>query len=208
MKTRLSRLRRELIASGLDAYLVIKNTRYFAGTSAGAAVIVPSEGEPILLCKRLELERARRESDIRKIYAYFPSRVPLQRGERVFFGELWQLIAERLKEMDALIVGYDGMSSEALHKLRDAYEANYRERPELVLGLCAAKSKREQDWLRKAARLAARGMLCASELIRAGRTELEIAAEAEYAMRKAGSGGTPFSTIVASGRNSWLPTPL
>ena len=195
-------LRRELIASGLDAYLVIKNTRYFAGTSAGEAVIVPSEGEPILLCKRLELERARRESDIRKIYAYFPSRVPLQRGERVFFGELWQLIVERLKEMDALVVGFDGMSSEVL---RDAYEVNYRERPELVLGLCMVKSRQELNWLHKASWLATRGMLCASELVQAGRTELEIAAEAEYAMRKAGSDGTPFSTIIASGRNSWLP---
>ena len=184
---------------------MIKNNRYFAGTSTGEAVIVPSEGEPILLCKRLELERARRESDIQKIYAYFPSRVPLQRGEPVFFGELWQLIAEHLREIDARVVGFDGMGSEALHKLRGAYEVNYREKPELALGLCTVKSKQELGWLRKAARLAAKGMLCASELIRAGRTELEIAAEAEYTMRKAGSGGTPFSTIVASGRNSWLP---
>jgi Xaa-Pro dipeptidase len=48
-------------------------------------------------------------------------------------------------------------------------------------------------------------MRTAAELIEEGRTELEIAAEAEHEMRKAGSEGTPFNTIVASGRNSWLP---
>jgi len=44
-----------------------------------------------------------------------------------------------------------------------------------------------------------------AELIENGRCEIEIAAEAEYAMRKAGSEGVPFNTIVASGKNSWLP---
>jgi Xaa-Pro aminopeptidase len=53
--------------------------------------------------------------------------------------------------------------------------------------------------------LAMKGMRCATELMEIGRTELEIAAEIEYEMRKAGSEGTPFNTIVASGKNSWIP---
>ena len=36
-------------------------------------------------------------------------------------------------------------------------------------------------------------------------TEKELAAEAEYAMRKAGSDGTSFNTIVASGEKSAYP---
>jgi Xaa-Pro dipeptidase len=83
--------------------------------------------------------------------------------------------------------------------------ASYRELPELMLELRKVKSGREVALLRKAARIAAGGMRCAAELIEVGRSELEIAAEAERAMRKAGSEGTPFPTIVASGKNSWLP---
>ena len=43
------------------------------------------------------------------------------------------------------------------------------------------------------------GMKAAAENIRAGVTEKEIAAEAEYAMRKAGSDGVAFETIVSCG---------
>ncbi|MEM2674793.1 MAG: M24 family metallopeptidase, partial [Candidatus Hadarchaeales archaeon] len=57
----------------------------------------------------------------------------------------------------------------------------------------------------RSARIAEAGMKRASELIEPGRTEREIAAEAEYLMRKSGSEGTPFPTIVASGANSWIP---
>lgn len=193
-----------MITRGLDAFLAVQNARYLAGTTAAAAVIISDE-EPLLICKRLELDRAKRESVIKEVYAYFPQRVPLRRSERVFFGEFWELIATCLRELRTRIVGHDGVKLETLQKLRSVHKADYRELPELIMEMRKIKSKREISWLRKAARLAAKGMARAAELIDEGRSELEIAAEAEYVMRKNGSEGTPFSTIVASGENSWLP---
>jgi len=200
----LRELRAKLVAKELDAFVAIRNARYLSGTTAAAAVIV-SMREPTLLCKRLEFDRAKRESVIKNIQAYFPRRVSLRRDERVYFGEFWQLLAKRLMELNAQKVGYDGLGWETLRKLRNAHRADYRELPELIIEMRKIKSKREISWLRRAAELAIKGMARAAELIEEGRSELEIAAEAEYAMRRGGSEGAPFNTIVASGKNSWLP---
>jgi Xaa-Pro aminopeptidase len=48
-------------------------------------------------------------------------------------------------------------------------------------------------------------MKTASEIARPGIKEKEVAAEIEYAMRKAGSDGSAFETIVASGVTSAFP---
>ncbi len=159
----------------------------------------------MLLCSRLEFEQAKRESWIRDVRAFSSWRAPLRRGERVYFRKPWQLVADCLGELCARVVGYDGGRRELLRRLRGAHVASYRELPEIVLELRKIKSREEVALLRKSAKIAARGMRCAAELIAAGRSELEIAAEAEYEMRRAGSEGTPFPMIVASGRNSWLP---
>ena len=198
-------LKEELNKRGLDAFLAVQNTRYLAGTTAGKAVIVPADGEPVLICSRLELEQAKRESSIRDIRAFSGWKVPLQRGERVYFRKPWQLIAECLKKFGARAVGFDSLRFETLRKIRSAHDASYRELPELVLDLRKVKSRQELGWLKHSAKIAVKGMRCAAELIEAGRTELEIAAEAEHAMRLAGSEGTSFDTIVATGRNSLLP---
>jgi len=204
LQSRVRKLRAELAAKGLDAFISVQNARYLSGTTAAAAVIVSDEG-PVLLCSRLEFDRAKRESTIKDIQTYFPRRVPLRRDERVYFGEFWQLLAERLKRLNARKVGYDCLRRETLQKLQSAHKADYLELPELITEMRKIKSAQEISWLRKAAGLAVEGMFRATEFIDEGRSELEIAAEAEYAMRKKGSEGTSFSTIVASGENSWLP---
>lgn len=205
MRDRIRRLKEGLNKRGLDTFIAVQNTRYLAGTTAGKAVIVPSDGEPVLICSRLELEQARRESSIRDIRAFSGWKVPLQHEERVYFLKPWQLITECLKKFGAHAIGFDNLGLETLRKIRGAHDASYRELPELVLDLRKVKSRQELGWLKHSAKIAVRGMRCAAGLIEAGRTELEIAAEAEHTMRLAGSDGTPFDTIVASGRNSWLP---
>jgi Xaa-Pro aminopeptidase len=204
LQSRVRKLRAEMAAKGLDAFISVQNARYLSGTTAAAAVIISDEGT-VLLCSRLEFDRAKRESIIKDIQAYFPRRVPLRRDERVYFGEFWQLLAERLKMLNVRKVGYDGLRRETLQKLQGAHKADYMELPELVAKLRKIKSAEEVSLLKKAAGLAVEGMTRAAEFIDKGRTELEIAAEAEYAMRRKGSEGTSFSTIVASGENSWLP---
>jgi len=189
---------------GLDAFVAVKNAHYLSNTSAASAVIV-AKRKSILLCSRMELDRAGQQSPIKDIRAYSPGRVPLRKGERASFGKLERVIAGCLEELGAREIGFDEIKPETLTKLRGAYEASYHKLPELIWDLREIKTKKEIGWLRKSAAIAQRGMKRAEELIEEGRSELEIAAEVEYEMRKSGSEGAPFNTIVASGKNSWLP---
>ncbi len=202
---RIKKLKRELNIHGLDAFLAIQNTRYLSSTTTGKAVIVPLDGDPVLICSRLEFEAASRESRIRDIRAYSSWRATLRRGERVSFLESWLLVAEVLKEFGTQAVGYDRAGKNLIRKIRNAHGASYKETPEIMKNLRMIKSPEELNLLRQSANIAVKGMNCANESIEPGRTELEIAAEVEYRMRKAGSEGTPFPTIVGSGKNSLLP---
>jgi Xaa-Pro aminopeptidase len=63
----------------------------------------------------------------------------------------------------------------------------------------------ELEKIRKACQIADKGIAIAVETIEAGRSEIQVAAEVEYAMRKAGSEAIPFDTIIASGHRSAFP---
>ncbi|MBN1216591.1 MAG: aminopeptidase P family protein [Candidatus Lokiarchaeota archaeon] len=67
------------------------------------------------------------------------------------------------------------------------------------------KTKEEIDNIKNAAQLGIIGLKRILEDIKEGKTEIELAAEAEYEMRRAGSEGTSFDTIVASGHRSAFP---
>lgn len=67
------------------------------------------------------------------------------------------------------------------------------------------KTQAEMDRMRKAGELGIIGFKAIYNVIKEGMTEKELAAEAEYEMRKAGSDGTSFDTIVASGTQSAFP---
>jgi Xaa-Pro dipeptidase len=67
------------------------------------------------------------------------------------------------------------------------------------------KDPTELASIRKAAELTDAGVKAALNAIKVGVREYEVAAEMEYAMRKLGSEGVAFDTIVASGARSAFP---
>jgi Xaa-Pro aminopeptidase len=67
------------------------------------------------------------------------------------------------------------------------------------------KTKQEIERMKKAADLGIIGFRGIYESIKEGKTEKELAAIAEFEMRKAGADGTSFDTIVASGSRSAYP---
>jgi Xaa-Pro aminopeptidase len=75
----------------------------------------------------------------------------------------------------------------------------------LVENLRAVKDATEIDRLRDAARLGSEVMEETIRLIRPGVTELDIAAEIGYRMRRKGASGESFEAIVAAGPRSALP---
>lgn len=67
------------------------------------------------------------------------------------------------------------------------------------------KTQEEIERIKKAAKIGEVGFQAIVDIIEAGMTEKALAAEAEYAMRKAGAEGRSFETIVASGTQSAFP---
>ena len=76
---------------------------------------------------------------------------------------------------------------------------------EPVRALRRVKDEEELELMRRAGELTSEGMNAAYEAVKPGVREYEVAAEIEYAMRKKGSWGTAFETIVASGVRSSFP---
>ena len=64
------------------------------------------------------------------------------------------------------------------------------------------KEVAEVECMREAARVAAAGMTAARKALRVGVREIDVAGEAEYAMRRAGAEGWASATYVASGSRS------
>jgi Xaa-Pro aminopeptidase len=91
--------------------------------------------------------------------------------------------------------------------LREAAGAKVRWKPAmgLVESLREIKGPAELDAMRHAAKLGSEVMTEAIALIRPGVSELDLAAEIDYRMRRMGASGPSFETIVAFGTRSALP---
>jgi Xaa-Pro aminopeptidase len=92
-------------------------------------------------------------------------------------------------------------------RLKSAAGAKVRWKPltGTVEVLREIKSPAELDSMRDAAKLGSEVMQEVISLVRPGVSELELAAEVDYRMRRKGASGPSFETIVASGTRSALP---
>lgn len=184
-----------------DAFLVTNgaNLLYFAGFPGTACILVPKKGESTIYVYSVNYEQAKAEAKEFKV-------------ELVKTGEdLATKISKKVKASKTKKLGLDtitGVPSVAdylkLKKvLRGIAEIKIDNEP--VRTLRKVKDEEEIKLMRKAGELTSEGMKAAYEAIKPGVREYEVAAEIEYAMRKNGSRGTAFETIVASGVRSAFP---
>lgn len=162
------------------------NITYFANTSSATALLITENGENILYASTVNYEQAKAEAENVAVEC-------LRRGENVL---------ERIgKQVGSASLCVDVLSIESWRALGKALNGENRLEADsqLIRDLRKIKDPQEISLIREACRIADIGMKTAQEVIRPGIKEKEVAAEAEYAMRKAGSDGVAFDTIVASG---------
>lgn len=179
IEARLALFQAGLPAEGLDAALVVEQTDlyYLAGTAQSAHLVVPADGEPVLLVRRT-LERAREES-------------PLARIEPL----------ASLRELPAAL-RHAGLAGGRLGMELDVVPAalylGYARRLEgfeladcsaLLRRLRAVKSAWELEQMRTAAAQIAPVADWMAEVVRAGMTEIELGAEIDRRLRLAGHQG-------------------
>ncbi len=168
------------------------NITYFTNFPGATALLIPEQGENVLYVSGVNYEQAKAEVKGASVEL-------LKRGEN--------LMEKIAKQAPAKKFSVDTLPVESWRTLAKAVGGEEKLQPanNLIRELRKTKTQEEIQLIREACKLANIGMKTASETVGAGVKEKEVAAEIEYAMRKAGSDGTAFETIVASGVTSAFP---
>src|SRR5436309_11766068 len=197
-RARQEALVRALDAEALDGLVVTShaNIRYLTGFSGSAAVVAVTPADVGLVTDFRYDEQARAEAGA-------VARVEVD-GTSV-----WDRFFKELATLGSLgTLGYEAqaLSVHDAERFAQAGKAwRWMSTTELVERLRAAKDDGEVAAIRSAAMLAGDALRETLAQVRAGMTELAIAGVLEGALRRRGSEGHPFATIVASGPRSALP---
>jgi Xaa-Pro aminopeptidase len=180
-----------------DAFLVTEesNLFYLTGTPGAACLVIPKKGEGKIYVYGVNYEQTKAEAKGFKIEL-------LKRGQK-----LGEKLGPSLKALKVKKLASDALSYELHRLIAKAIRghAKLKAQGDLVRGLRKVKDTEELSLMRKAGEITVAGMKAAYETIKPGITEIDVAAEIEYAMRKKGAYGTAFDTIVASGIRSAYP---
>jgi Xaa-Pro aminopeptidase len=195
---RIDALKQKAFVEGkFDGYLIFNsaNLIYLTGYSGASALLVPRNGENTVYVYGVNYAQA--EAELSEFAVEL-----VKRGEKLTDKTAKQASALGIRRLavDALNVeGWRSLSK----SLGDGKTLEVDSR--CLQELRRVKDENEVKLLRKAAELTSEGMRVAREVVVAGVKEYEVAAEIEYAMRKRGSSGVAFETIVASGVCSAYP---
>jgi Xaa-Pro aminopeptidase len=189
-----------MVKAGIDALVVsgLHNLFYLSGfTGSNATLIVSPDSVDLFTDSRYTIQ-AREESGDASIHIPKEA-LPDAAGHRL------RTMAKR----GTLRTGYEPghLNLNEWARLEKAAGKKIRWKPAggLVESLREIKSPIELDAMRRAANLGSEVMTEAINQIREGMTELELAAEIDYLMRRKGASGPSFETIVASGARAALP---
>jgi Xaa-Pro dipeptidase len=166
---------------GLDAALVVQSADlvYLTGTAQNAHLVVPAEGEPLLLVRR-DLERARAESALRRIEPFTSLRGLPAAFAAAGLGERFRLGLELDVLPAASYLRYGGLLPGA--ELGDCMPALWSAR--------SRKSEWELARIRAACVQSRLALEYAPELLVPGRLEVDVLSELGHHMRLHGHEGT------------------
>ena len=191
-------LARALEAEGLDGVLVTSraNIRYLTGFSGSAALVAATRADLLLVTDFRYDEQARAE-------AAAVARVEIESTS------VWERLFKELATLGSLVaVGYEAhaLTVKDAERLTEGGKPwRWKPTTELVERLRVRKDAGEVAAIKSAAVLAGEALAGTLRHVRPGLTELEIAGLLEGALRRLGSEGHPFPTIVASGPRTALP---
>ncbi len=203
-RRRIEQAQQMMAEQGLDLLFVNnrENLIYFTGLTQieCLAVLIPREGEACAVTLWLDADYVRRQSGLATYGYLFPRET------------LAAKCIERMRAYDvsAPRIGFERyfVAYGVFDALRQAFPPeNFVNAGDLLYRLRSVKDAGEVALMREAGRIVAAGMAAAARAVRPGVREYEVLAEAEYAMLKAGSDGSPFRPQVVSGDRALLTHP-
>jgi Xaa-Pro dipeptidase len=194
---RIEHLQENLLKNALNGYLVtnIQNIYYLTGfldvPNPYLALFIPVNTDPILFTPPLSYAAAQENAE----------NCIIQKVTRQ--DAMTKLITE-LKGHQSM--GFDNLSISMYLLLVSTLSSHrFTQNQDIIWTLRRIKDDQEIALIRQAAKLTDRGAIAGCEFLSGGVKEYEVAAEIEYAMRRAGSEGIAFETVVASGPRAAFP---
>jgi Xaa-Pro aminopeptidase len=203
-KQRLQRAQERMRQRDIDAYLILTHDDYiyfFGEDRYQPRAIIPAKGPPTVITFRGE------EDEIRETSGMDDVRIFSTVGQQI--KDVVQVMRQLSGGRTSLTIGVQMWFSTPAFLLNMFRRANPQVRvvdiAPVMDELRMAKDEGEIALMRSAGEVASIGMEAAVKALRPGITENEVAAEAEYAMRKAGGQRTATPIFVNSGvRSGWL----
>jgi Xaa-Pro aminopeptidase len=198
-RDRLKRLRRRISESDAAALVVthLPNVRYLSGFTGSAGILVVQSGSATLFTDGRYAVQAPQQVKPAGVRVIIPPASILNAA-----GEFLGSTKKRLVAFDPsqfTVTQHKDLKRAAGSRVSWLAASGWVEDLRLI------KSAGEIAKMRAAARLISKVFDQVVPLIRPGVTELDLAAEIDYRMRKLGASGPSFETIVASGPRSALP---
>jgi len=193
---RIQHLKKSFQKNQLDGFIVADeiNMIYLTGFDGAARLLIPAHGESLLYVYGVNYDAAKATAKNCNIEL-------LKRGE-----DANKKVADQCKRLKLKKIGFDNLDVASFLTIRKSLKkTKLKSEGQAIWDLRKVKDQTELRCIRKAAELTDEGARAAVEAIKPGMREYEVAAEVEYAMRKRGSEGTAFDTILASGLRSAYP---
>ncbi len=200
VKPRLQEVRQAIGDSGADALIIthLPNVFYVCGFSGSNAVLLLLDDAMHLFTDGRYTIQAHDQAPDARVHI---TRIPL--AEQC--GEFLRARSSR----KGLRVAFEAASLNVGEwtRLKKSAGARIRWKPTagLVERIREIKSAEELDVMRQSARVASEVVAEAPDFVRPGVSEMDVAAEIDYRLRRKGASASSFDTIVASGPRSALP---
>lgn len=196
LSKRLISFRSKLTELKLDGALIAKreNYMYLSGFTGTSANLLITQNKAYLLTDFRYVEQSSKQAPLFEIIMHKP--------------EIKDSINEIINSEEIKNLGFEDQSvSYAAYKAyADKFAgAELKGIGEIVDDMRSIKDTREIELINKAVEIADGAFAHVLPLIKPGVTELDVAAELEYMMKKLGASGPSFETIVASGVRSSMP---
>ncbi|MGG5255097.1 M24 family metallopeptidase [Neobacillus sp. SM06] len=192
---KLQKLRSSFASAGIDGLLVTSayNRRYISGFTGTSGVVLISGERALFITDFRYVEQAAKQCQGFEIVQHT--------------GPIIDEVAAQVKNLGIQKLGFEEeyVTFSAYKAYEKAVKAELVPVSGLIEKLRLIKNDAEIKILKEAADIADAAFKHIIEFIRPGITELEVANELEFFMRKAGAASSSFDTIVASGLRSALP---
>lgn len=192
---KLTKLRQALQQSSLDALLVTSefNRRYITGFTGTAGVALVTKEDAVFI------------TDFR----YMSQATDQVEGFRVVqhSGSLIKEVATQVEKLGVKTLGFeqDAMTFAEYEQYKENVSSQFVPTSGIIEKIRLIKTPQEITIIKTACAIADDAFTHILNFIEPGKTELEVANELEFFMRKQGATSSSFDTIVASGLRSALP---